>query len=245
MADRSRRGVPLGAKTSPGPRCILFFAPRFDRVHRHCAALLERGLEVHFVTEVSRLPEISRDRQFAAAVIFCPVSRTALDPLLANLREPTGQGSRLSLVLLVRRAQLHRAQDLLPRDAGRVLVDSTPPEVLAEWVVDLLRRAPRAQLNVPARLEIRRPGGALVRWGRTVNLSTSGVLVRTSLPVPLGSTLRVQLQLAEFGPPVTGIARLARHARPERDGLEGVAARFHSFERDSEARLQAMLSAGP
>ena len=176
-------------------------------------------------------------------MIFCPVSRAALDPLLAHLREPAGQGSRLSLVLLVRRAQLLRAQDLLPRGASRVLVDSTPPEALAEWVADLLRRAPRAQLNVPARLEIRRPGGALVRWGQTVNLSTSGVLVRTTLPVPLGSTVRVQLQLAEVGPPVTGIARLARHARPERDGLEGVATRFHTFENDSEARLEALLSA--
>jgi hypothetical protein len=243
VAERELAAARTTPQLPPGQPRILLFAPRFDRVLRHCSELLERGLEVHFVAEVDQLVELAGDRAFRAVVAFPSLHRSALAPLLARVRKPGGRGMRPCLVLLLRRSHLSRAHDLLERGVSRILADTTPPQVLSDTVVDLLRRAPRADLRLPARLEVRGPEGPVVTMGQTVNLSTSGVLVQAPGAFPLGSTIHVEVSLDGSRKPLCGVARLARHARPDREGLQGFAARFHALEGESRLRLEALIGA--
>jgi hypothetical protein len=232
----------LGRTFSPG--AVLVHADRFDRTHTLCSRLLDAGLEVTFVAETARLVEAAPDRRFRTVVAFLPMPRPALQQLLEPLRDATGRRGRQALILLVGRSMLPRAEELRSRGVSLVLPDSTPPEVVADLVTQLLRRAPRAAMSVAARLEGPARDGANVSWGRTANLSTSGVLLRTSAAYPLGSTMGVELQVGLPGCPLVGTVRLERLAQPSVDGFAGVAGRFLSFENDGRDRLEALVRSG-
>lgn len=153
MAERSRRHRDLAGGTPDPPSRVLVHAVRFERTHRHCAGLLDRGFEVHFVAEAAKLLELVPDPSFRAVVAYLPIPRPTLDGLLAPFQTTSGRSPRPNLVLLVSRATLPRVRELLARGASRVLADTTSPRALAEVVANLPRRSPRAAVRLPARLE--------------------------------------------------------------------------------------------
>lgn len=105
----------------------------------------------------------------------------------------------------------------------------------------LLDVAPRVRATLPSRIEVAGLGFARRFFCQTVNVSTSGMLLRVPHSLRPGTELRFELFVSAAAPPVRGHARVVRLARPDREPFPAVGVAFRHLEADDKARLSAHL----
>jgi two-component system chemotaxis response regulator CheY len=72
--------------------------------------------------------------------------------------------------------------------------------------------------------------------GETVDISLQGILMEAPRLFPMGSTVNVQIEIAQGGKPVAGVGKVVRHAGPKRMGIE-----LNTLPIQESERLQAFL----
>ena len=167
-------------------------------------------------------------------------SEMRLEEIVPLFRAEASQSARSFLLVMAERGRDMDARALVGRGINRVMHLDEPQERIEEQVVDLLGVVPRAAARFAIRLFTTLDDGDEVVFGRTENVSLSGMLVQTPTMIAPGQQVTYELLCDERVEAVKGDAEIVRRA--VRDGVEGIGVRFLDFEGEGRERLDAILS---
>ncbi|MEO8195773.1 MAG: response regulator [Thermoanaerobaculia bacterium] len=245
MAERAEAGVAQhdGAETSDRNLRRILAVGMEPEVWRRIEALLNRS---YF--EVDKVPRGDSGRVLCAAIAFdlvlvrYPLPDIDVSDLLAALRVPGSPCAPSQVLLLADEARLFQAERLVGKGADAALATERAGESLSEFAARLLHVAPRVASRIMVRLQARIGDGDSQVYCQTVDLSTSGMFVRTDAIYPLGTRTSFQLFLPQDNEAVVGSAEVVRHASGGQGRPEGIGLRWIEFRSGSEAQLRTFLA---
>jgi len=228
--------------TIPGPdppvtreRRVLAIDVHGELFDSYAPLLRRRALEVErFPHPRSSLALVSAV-PFELILIGYPLRDMEFGRFIQALRRSDSASKNAALLLLAHPIHRASAESHAARGGGQVQLTDDPPTVIEQAVGRLLRVAPRKAARLATRLEVRLNSGAQCGIGETTNVSATGMLVATSEPWPKGTQVGFEFMLGHR--PVVGVARVVRHALPERERTLGVGVEFVSFQGDSRQRF--------
>ncbi len=183
-----------------------------------------------------------RAEHFAVVIVQPPVADLNLGDLVAALRAPGSPNLSAGLVVIADRGRETELERLLgPGAAHTVPVDATR-ERLPAVVSQLLAATQRQAARVALRLELYMRFATSRTVATTEDISTSGMLVKSTRSFPVGTLLFFELSLTGETKLVRGEVRMVRDAGRTRDGLAGLGVKFISFTDDGRERLAAFLA---
>jgi CheY-like chemotaxis protein len=184
---------------------------------------------------------ITSRRRFDALLVSHPVAGAPTSRFLHAVRGP-GSACRNSPLVLVAAAKSRRdAEAYLGRGATRVLAVEEVPQALAEVLQPLFLVAPRTVLHVPTRIEVVGQPFPRRLFCETVNLSSSGMLLRMPHSLPRATELRFELFLPGLPKPLRGEGRVVRLTLQGREPFPGIAVEFCDFSGSDGQILAARL----
>ena len=128
------------------------------------------------------------------------------------------------------------------RDLGVRLVDfSQPAGELESALLSFLCKARRLHARVMVNIAVELGSGKILRIAQTVNVSRSGLLIRTRERFPAGSTLHVKMELPGNRDPIEARAEVVRVTDPEVEDVHGIGARFVWFRGGDEQRFDEFV----
>ena len=137
---------------------------------------------------------------------------------------------------------LPEAEAHVGKGANRVLQASAQPAALQQVLPAIIEVAPRVQLRALARLDVPSKLGTTRVLCQTVNVSSSGMLVRIDETYPIGTEIGFELTVPGERGPIRGQAEVVRHTSQRRERVTGVALRFRSILGEDQDRLVQHLS---
>ncbi len=179
---------------------------------------------------------------FDAVVASYPLSTDSTQAFLSDLRRPSSASRRAAFVFVVTSAARSSAEAFVGRGANRVVAVEDVTRMLPGLLDRLLRVAPRISVKGVSRLDLASQALSHRVLCQTVNVSATGMLVRLPRVVPLGSEVRFELLLRPDFAPVSGRARVVRHAMDRHEPHTGVGITFSELHGQGQARLEEQLS---
>jgi hypothetical protein len=223
-------------------RDVLFIgveAGIFDR-YRESLSLAE--FRADFISTASGALELMALLPYDALIVACPTPDLPLERFLDAVRRENSSCRHASVVLLASPGWGKQAEGFIGLGANRVLPTDAPPELLQQILPDLLNAAPRIPMRLLTRLEVPSGLGPSRVLCQTVNVSSSGMLVRLDEPYPVGTEVGFELVVPGENQPIRGRAEVVRHTVQRRDPVGGVAVRFRSFRTGDRARFASTLT---
>jgi DNA-binding NarL/FixJ family response regulator len=161
-----------------------------------------------------------------------------LEKVVRSFRESSSPSRGAAILVLAEPDQVDVARALRSRGVNRVMLVTDPPEIICDQMANLLEVAPRVQIRLATNVE-----AALGKTGRelfcqTVNMSSTGMLIRTQHRPPLRTPVIFKIHLSDAVGTIFGRGEIIRHATAGQGGVDGVAIRFVSFARDGAEQLQ-------
>lgn len=176
-------------------------------------------------------------QSFTLVVSDLPLRGGALRDFLANVCG-TGSLSEGSPVVLLGRS----AGAGLFAGAGEITQCRDTTELLRA-IASHIVPGDRVVRRLLVRVDVEAEEVPVRRAMQTENLSSSGMLLRTQRPLPVGMVAPFVLDLPHDPKPVKGQVEVVRHADPEVEGLLGMGVRFVQLEHDGDARLRNFVTA--
>lgn len=168
---------------------------------------------------------------------------------LAALRDTASPARTLPILLLAETADIVAAGELVGVGATRVLEVGRAPHLLHLLLAEVVNVAPRVAVRTEVRLGPPAPfHGTFPAFAarpvvaRTVNLSSSGMLVETARRDPPGSVIPFELDVPEDREPVRGWAEVIRVAMERNVEEGGLGLRIRTFSSDGGHRYRAYLA---
>jgi hypothetical protein len=175
-------------------------------------------------------------------IILGPEPTTiSLEHAIRAIRSPSSASRKASLLVLAEPGTEDSARQLIGRGVNRVMLTVDAPKLVALQVAELLDIAPRAMLRLSTRMLVEVEDGFEMALGAVVNVSAAGLLLETDADLEPGQHVIISIDIDPQVEPVAAKAEVVRKADPEREGIEGIGARFLSFAGDSQKRLGAIL----
>lgn len=199
---------------------------------------LERnGFEVDRVTGGRSALALASRIGFNLLLCAHPLPDMGVHELLATLRRDGSPCQATLVVVVTPPEQMAAARAHLGRGADHVFSSAAPDEALQIFVSRLLNVEPRAAARAAVRLRAQLGGRAAFVLAQTQDVSTTGMLVRTAQPPPVGTSVGFELVVADDQPRVRGEAVVVRHALGEGGALIGAGLRFVNLDADAQKRL--------
>ncbi len=170
-----------------------------------------------------------------------PLPDLGLKEFLSGLRRLRSRSKAAPVVLLTQ-------PDCVDPVAGRPRSDRVEAISLEQPTTQILAAiskalgvAPRTAVRLLVQLRVKLVGGSFVLACQSKNLSESGLLLRTSRLLPVGSEVQFSFCLPDDQREIAGLARVVRHAGPE-DHMEGMGLTFLRMESAARALLRDFLA---
>jgi hypothetical protein len=164
-----------------------------------------------------------------------------LEEVVRSFRYSSSASSSAAILVLAEPEQVDVARALRSRGVNRVMLVTDPPEIICDQVANLLEVAPRVQVRLAANVEAAVGDAGQELFCQTVNLSSTGMLIRTRHRPALGSPVSFKITLSEDFGTINGRGELVRHTATGKGEVDGVAIRFVSIVEDGAERLQDYL----
>ncbi len=183
---------------------------------------------------------LTRRLKFQYLLVGYPLPDLALGDFLAELRRPESASATARMLLVTTTALLPEVQAIQDEGfiIGTIAVDEPDvdlPAVLAEF----MKTAARVAIRIPARVVLVGGSGQAIR-GETVNLSESGVLVRSAVTLDHGAEVDVELRPRRTHP-IRARAAVVRKPDLECEQISGMGLRFVEFESDGRELLNLLI----
>ena len=213
-----------------------------DATHRRIADTLRQiRVDLHRVRWDQTTLELVQGTAFDVVIIGYPVSRDALIRFLAAARDKGAACRRAGLVLITETPHSDSAQALVGKGANRVVPVDDLEGRLVTAIEELARPAARLPVRIPARVQLFASGRPLRLMAQIDNISTSGMLLRGVTQFPVGTTFGFEMVVPDEAKPIRGTAEIMRLTDPRREEVNGVGARFVSFEGSDRLRLEMFI----
>jgi len=177
-------------------------------------------------------------------VVVHPLRGTTIEDFLRRLRRRDSASADAPVLIL---AAEERIENLRPlAEIGRVsLVSSSQPQTdLQGEVSRLLGVAARTAKRLLVNLQVKLGDGAADRICQTQNISESGLLIRTSHLLPIGTTIDVEIPLPESDAPLALRAEIVRHTTPNMEQITGMGAKFIGITPEEQQLLRSYIWEG-
>lgn len=224
----------------PSPR-LLLIGTQTPALQRVIPLLLRAEYHVEQQWDPEEALRLLESRRFDLVIARHPLRPALLDTVVNAVRRRNASCRCAGLIVLADPGSASEVQSLLGRGVNRILSAEAPAETLLHAAAGLLAVAPRLALRLPAILE----QGSGERRTRvvteTLNISSSGLLVRGAQEFAVGTRLRFELELPGLAPTIRGEAAVVRHTSEVREAEPGIAVRMLSFTGDGERELGAFL----
>jgi hypothetical protein len=165
----------------------------------------------------------------------------SLEEAIQTIRSRSSASKNASLLVLAEPGTEDGARQLIGHGVNRVMLTVDPPKYIALQVAELLEIPPRATMRLGTRMLVEVEDGFEMALGAVVNVSAAGLLLETDADLEPGQHVVISIDINPQVEPVAAKAEVVRKANPEREGIEGIGARFLSFAGDSQQRLEMIL----
>ena len=165
----------------------------------------------------------------------------SLEDAIRTIRAESSASRKASLLILAEPGTEDLARGLIGQGVNRVMLTVDSPKFIALQVAELLEIPPRATLRLGTRMLVEVEDGFEMALGAVVNVSAVGLLLETDADLEPGQHVVISIDIDPQVEPVAAKAEVVRKADPEREGIEGIGARFLSFAGDSQKRLETIL----
>lgn len=221
-------------------KSILLLGIRQEALLRLAPQLRQAEIEVVTARDAHSALEICAARRVELVVIRHPVDGITIDELMTRLRR-TGSRSRLSYVLVLTESA---SDEVLRKLAGRNsrFVNSSDFGVILSVVArQVLGVARRVGSRLMVQIELWMSGTHVSHFCQVINISETGMLVRTGDRPELHEVVEVTFTLPDMPQPIHTSARVARHTDPREP--EGVALEFIDLDRATRGLIRAHIGA--
>jgi len=187
---------------------------------------------------------LTSNMAYSLVVLVHPLRGTSIEDFLKRLRRRESASADVPVLIL---AAPERIDSLTPLVvAGRVsLVSASQPKTdLQTEVSRLLGIRIRSAARLPITLPVRIGDGALERACQTENISESGILLRTSQLLPIGTELQIEIPTPGDDPPFSLRAEVIRHSAPQVEKVTGMGLKFIDLSEGDETRLRDYIAEG-
>jgi len=160
------------------------------------------------------------------------------------LDEVRGFGSpcrQCGLIALVAPQNVAEAKEYIGQGLNSVVSLADPDKVLSAAINQLRKVEPRVAAQLMVNLNVPVEGKDRKMITQTVNLSRSGMLVRTHGNVESGLLTTFQFEIPGLGE-VEGVGEVARVTNPARERITGVGIRFIRLDDEGAAHLEALIA---
>ena len=211
---------------------------QFERL----APVLSRDeLQVDWVATPEAGVNLASEHRYDVVILDAEPFDWTLEEVVRRLREGVSPSRNAAIMVLAEPDRVDAARALKTRGVNRVMLISDPPQMICEQMAGLLEVAPRVALRVPMNLQTSLGNRGREIFCQTINLSATGMLVRTEARPQPGSPVVFQLHLCDSLGAVIGRGEMVRHASRFQGGFDGGGVRFKAFADDGAARLQQSL----
>jgi len=206
------------------------------------APVLDRDkLTVVQVTSYEDAVMYARAARVELVVLGVEPTTMSLEDAIRTIRSESSASKKASLLILAEPGTEDLARGFIDHGVNRVMLTVDPPKFIALQVAELLEIPPRATLRLGTRMLVEVEDGFEMALGAVVNVSAAGLLLETEADLEPGQHVVISIEIDPQVEPVAAKAEVVRKADPEREGIEGVGARFLSFAGDSQKRLETIL----
>jgi len=179
--------------------------------------------------------------RFELVILGTEPTTMSLEDTIRTIRSESSASRNASLLVLAEPGTEDWARQLIGQSVNRVMLTVDPPKYIALQVAELLEIPPRATLRLGTRMLVEVEDGFEMALGAVVNVSATGLLLETEADLEPGQHVVISIDINPQVEPVAAKAEIVRKADPEREGIEGIGARFLSFAGDSQERLETTL----
>ena len=227
MTDRASTVLLAGV----GSRSLEAIAPALD----------QQNLEVTSAETPEEAVEMASKRKFDLVIFDAETGPVALADLVLRLRDDASSSRGCSLLVVAGPQAANDARDQIGRGVNRVVNVDDPENVIEKQVAELLDVAPRADVQLTARVVFDLAEGSLQVDGQTANVSLTGMLLQTTTTFEPGQEVVFEFMADKRGDMVSGRGEIVRSADAGREGLQGIGIRFMEFDGDGRDRMEALL----
>jgi hypothetical protein len=201
--------------------------------------LKQETIELVSVRDARSAVAVCRARRVDLLVAQHPLGDMAIDELLDGVRGP---GSRSSSVyaLIITRQVSDESLAALAGARSRFINSSEFDVIISVMAREVLGVARRVDSRLMVEMGLRLTDGEVSRFCQVINLSESGMLLRTADRPELGTTVGLTFSLPEAGQPIVTTARVVRHTGAHE--VEGVALYFLGLEGRARQRIRSYVA---
>lgn len=200
----------------------------------------ELGLEIVLVESPRDAARAVAGERYNVVVAGYPLDRGDLGLLVAGMRGRGSPTTTSGLLLLAQPGHVRAASSLIGRGVNKVLSITEDPAVVRIVVSRLMDTDHPSAERFPLQLPLELHAGERKLRATTENVSATGMLVAVEQPLSSGARMRFRMELPD-GSEIRGEAKVVRPTTVDREGVEGVGARFASFDADGRTRLLKAL----
>lgn len=174
-------------------------------------------------------------------LVAYPLGDAPMAGFLASLRRLACPCRNSAIVLLTDERRKTEAETYLGRGANRVLTWTDASLRLPDVLEDIFKAAPRMPIELAVRVMPVAGDRAAPVACRTVNISSSGMLLRLHEGYRPGTVLVFEMALPGSTLPVVGHARVVRRTSVRREAFPGVGVAFAGLHEGARAQLTSFL----
>jgi hypothetical protein len=206
------------------------------------APVIQRdSVKIDWAETIEAGAESARMQRFDIVIMNAEPRELPLEEMVQLYRDSFSLSSDAAILVLAEPEHVDMARALKSRGVNRVMLMTDPPEIICDQVANLLEVAPRAEVRLAANVEAAVGETDRELFCQTVNVSSTGMLIRTRHRPALGSQVVFKITLPdEFGI-ISGTGELVRHSMTSKGEVDGFAIRFSGFSKDGAERLQRYL----
>lgn len=205
----------------------------------HLAPQLKAGsVYLESTSDAREALDACGERPFSLVIVRHPVADMPIDTFLERLRGPEMRSARAFVLVLTDMASKEALGELSgPRLRFANLTDFA--SILATVAKEAVGVAPRASSRLMVELGIRVDGGSRSRFCQLVNLSATGILVKSRDHLAVGDEVEVAFSLPDGTPPIRCRGRVARHTEGQEP--KGFALAFQALDPSARARIERFV----
>ncbi len=193
------------------------------------------------VPSAQRAIELARELPVHLLVVRYPIDGMKFKQFVRTFRDSGSESRGAQLVVLCPGRSIGGLKRSAKTGTAFLKLDS-PLEDLIESFTDFLRRSPRFTGNMLVGADLELPGGKVKKMLQVINISDSGMLLRTRTALDAGDQFQFELQIPELKSPILGRAEVVRTLDPVEDQKSRqIGVRIISFSAGSRERLAKFL----
>lgn len=221
---------------------ILVIVPGRELLGKLEAFLNRSSLEVNHVTSAQSSLILTNNLSYDLILAEHPMADLGLGEFLASIRSADSPSARCPLLLFAEEERIDALATQLDGQLDHVLPATVSGGEIERTISRVLGVAARSASRILVRLEVELNPGKLLRACQTVNISTSGMLVRIRQPIAVGTELGIRFNLPGDGRAIEATARVVRHSAPDVEGLRGVGLQLLDLTEDAQDQLAAFVN---